>query len=379
MSEIKDSELKMYSRCPYSLHLKRLGLKQPPSGIMALSSYFNRQRTSLFDISDSKIGEIFPNQHHAGPKLLTPEEMTPEELRLFLKFQSPECFGDYLKVGWLNRNPEFHGQETLWLYESERYYLSKSILLAGKNYYEMILDNKNGVPIFGYMDKDLNLDHNGHRITVSISEIHSGARIFDIGLWRFNQQIPGDDIKGLNESSLVTLKLLLMTELLKQEFFRLKFKIDEKTAETSCKINPNLVYYHFNCTKDKLTSTRRTDADISKLDRGLDAFLERAQKNIFPFNLRNCNLCPYNSYDSQMERLCRKCNPQTRPLIPARYFKKRTWQFRKETLEGTTIASATIDDHVVAQLTITPDKNERFSTLFPHRELELEKRLKKLL
>jgi hypothetical protein len=358
MEIIKESYLKDYARCPYSLHLKLHGINQPMLGTIAMSMYFSIQKRRLLEIKDHNIGLIFPRQIHAGESLMTASEMSPEELSQYLAFKTAESFGNYLNGFWLTNNQNYANQETLWLFESQPFQTANTIKQAGTNYFNFL--STHGAPVLGFIDKEIVFEHRGQKYLVKIPSIYKRIGIIDTSLWNFNQDIDSEISSGLDKSALVTLRLLGLSTLLQQQFFRLKFDLTDSFE--------SLRYQHFNCSKGILSETTRTQQDTDSMQKAIDTFINKFERNEFPPNPKHCSSCPYNSLDDLFEPVCRKRNPNGRYPIPKEFFKKRNWRIEKEE----EIVRAFIQNHEIAKL-----EGNQFQTLFP--QLDLEKRMRKLI
>jgi hypothetical protein len=297
--------------------------KIPQSGVALEAMIFQQARKALMNIR-SGTGRLFYKDTRVGPHLKTLNELTKEELPEYLAFSSPESFGNAIFGRWMIMDDEFAGRKIAWNYESQKFHIGKELRAACTNYYNFVL--KHGTPLPGYINKDTAVDVNGLKIRMKFPEIRPGTIIDDPTIWSFNAENQFDEISRLEDSALVTLRILAFSQLVTQYpgYSRI-LGVSEKDVEemSNHAISDKVRYRHFNSSKADLTETFRTEKDLDMLNVIVDRFVNDTEKDVFNPNHRYCQGCGYNVVNELGEIVCNKARKGIRTHVPERYFKKK--------------------------------------------------------
>lgn len=345
---IKESDLKLFFRCPYAYFLKRHSdlTKIRRSAFGSQVIFFNRARTRLFNLRSPNVGKIFPFQHRAGPEMKLAEEMTSDELRTYLANKSPTTFGNSLYGAWLkiSRSDFYADSEILWNFEGQDFKGATTLRSAGRNYYNFNLEN--GAPIFGFLNEDVSFEFEGNTYTSRVPELRKilspdsdrALYIDDPTIWSFNLDIPlrnfgtNTEIRSeFSNSALVTLRVLgICRSAYGTSDLRSKWGIPNEVAEkwdgNSIFLDDFVRYRHFNASKNHVSVTTRKNSDLDLLRRTVDHFLLSKERKLFPPRERFCRLCQYNILDQQGEVVCHKRKKGQKPAVPSYYFRKRNFE-----------------------------------------------------
>ncbi|MGV8141656.1 MAG: hypothetical protein ACP5NW_04415 [Candidatus Woesearchaeota archaeon] len=322
---ITENDIKLWSRCSYAYFLKRhKGLsKIPQTGTALESMIFQQARKALMRIR-SETGRLFYKDTRVGPQSKTLNELTKDELPNYLAFSSPESFGNAIFGRWMIMDDRFANRDIVWNFNGQKYSIGKELKTACTNYYKFILGH--GTPLPGYINKDTAVNLNGTKIRITFPEIRKGMIIDDPTIWSFNAEHQFDLVPNLEDSALVTLRIMAFTQLVSEYpgYARVWGMSDKEAEEISNNIiSPKIKYRHFNASKSLLNETSRTEKDLSVLNMIVDKFLEDTAKNKFVPNHKHCQGCGYNVIDARGEIVCDKARKGLRTHVPERYFKKK--------------------------------------------------------
>jgi hypothetical protein len=322
---ITENDIKLWSRCSYAyFYKKHMGLtKIPQSGVALESMIFQQARKALMHIR-SETGRLFYKDTRVGPQLKTLNELTREELPEYLAFSSPEAFGNAIFGRWMIMNDKFANRDISWNFSEQKYSTGKELRNACTNYYNFILEH--GTPLPGYTNKDSAVDVNGLKIRIKFPEIRRGMIIDDPTIWSFNAENQFDEISRLEDSSLVTLRILAFSQLATQYpgYARI-WSISENDAEEMSMhvISDKIRYRHFNASKAYLTETSRNEKSLERLNMIVDRFVNDTEKGIFNPNHKYCQGCGYNVVNENGNIVCDKVKKGIRTYVPERYFRKK--------------------------------------------------------
>ena len=348
---ISDSDLILYSICPYSYYLYRLEgkTKIPTTANAAQALFFSNKRKGLFEVRDKNIGILFEGQRRAGPNLKYIEDMGREELEEYMPFVSAEAFGGSLKGGWLliaKRNI-FHENYVYWDYNNQHWAIAANLKNAGINYYNFILEHS--VPIMGLVDKERTFKFEGQFFKVKIPEIRvvncfEGQQIFldDPSIFDFK----GEAIQGartdINNSAIITLKLYGLSRLIKKypvtylPKLRIPVRLWDSIEHEDKLILQNLVFRHINFITDEEATTKRTDTDLDKLRELIKLYNRGIAAEQFDPNPAACPSCRYNILGINGKPVCEYKSNRTSPSVPRYYFDKENFRI-EEKQEGNEI------------------------------------------
>jgi hypothetical protein len=321
---ITENDIKLWSRCSYAYFYKRhMGLtKIPQSGIALESMIFQQARKALMRIR-SETGRLFYKDTRVGPQFKTLNELTAEESPAYLAFGSPESFGNAIFGRWMIVKDKFANRELVWNSKSQKFFIGRELRAACTNYYNFILEH--GKPLPGYINKDTAVNVNGIRVRIKFPEIRYGMIIDDPTIWSFNAENQFDNISQLENSTLVTLRVLAFSQLASTyPGYARAWGVPEKDVEEMSKqvVSPKIRYRHFNASRANLTETFRTEKNLDVLNRIIDKFVNDTEKKIFIPNHKYCQGCGYNVINEQGEIVCNKVKKGIRTHVPDRYFKK---------------------------------------------------------
>jgi len=321
---ITESDIKLWSRCSYAYFQKRhLGLTRiPQSGTALEAMIFQQARKALMRIR-SETGKLFYKDTRVGPQFKTLNELYPDESPKYLAFSSPESFGNAIFGRWMIIKDKFAGKEISWNHKSQRFMAGNELKKSCTNYYNFILEH--GKPLPGYINKDIAVDVNGTKIRIKFPEIRKGMIIDDPTIWSFNAENQFDNVSQLENSTLVTLRILAFSQLASTyPGYARVWGLSERDVEELSKqaISPKITYRHFNASKAILNDTYRTESDLDTLNRVVDRFMEDNEKKIFTPNHKYCQGCGYNVINELGDIVCSKVKKGIRTHVPDRYFKK---------------------------------------------------------
>jgi len=321
---ITENDIKLWSRCSYAYFQKKnLGLTRiPQSGTALEAMIFQQARKALMRIR-SETGKLFYKDTRVGPQFKTLNELSAEESSKYLAFGSPESFGNAIFGRWMIIKDKFAGKEIAWNNKSQKFMAGKELKLACTNYYKFILENQKPLP--GYINKDIAADVDGIKIRIKFPEIRYGMIIDDPTIWSFNAENQFDNVSRLEDSALVTLRILAFSQLAtKYSGYARVWGITEADAEEMSKqsISPKVIYRHFNASKSSLTQTFRTEGDLDTLKMIVDKFVTNTEKKIFIPNHKYCQGCGFNVINDLGDIVCNKVKKGIRTHVPERYFKK---------------------------------------------------------
>jgi hypothetical protein len=334
---ITENDIKLWSRCSYAYFQKKhLGLTRiPQSGTALEAMIFQQARKALMRIR-SETGRLFYKDTRVGLQFKTLNELTAEELPKYLAFSSPESFGNAIFGRWMIIKDKFAGKEVTWNYKSQKFTAGKELQTACTNYYKFILEHETPLP--GYINKDNAVSVNGLKIRIKFPEIRLGMIVDDPTIWSFNAENQFDNVSRLEDSALVTLRVLAFAQLASTyPGYARVWGVSEKDAEEMSKniISPNIRYRHLNASKSLVSETFRTKEDLDVLNRIVDKFAEDTEKGIFIPNHKYCQGCGYNVLNARGDIVCNKVKKGIRTHVPERYFKKSNISIRTDKVNDT--------------------------------------------
>ncbi|MBN1544143.1 hypothetical protein JW898_01625 [Candidatus Woesearchaeota archaeon] len=322
-----ESDLRTFARCPYAYFLKKHAsmTRTPISAFAAMALMFQQSRKSLFNLKDENTGRLFPYQHRAGTGWKLAEEMTAEELRRYLAIPDPKKFGKALKGKWgyFVSNNRYANRDIAWSYEKQRFAAALHLAKAAKHYHNFVVDN--GAPVLGFINDMETIRFEGNMFNVRFPEIRRGMTIDDPTLWGFNAADDFEKPRSINESSLVTLRILAYCTLAHDmDIFRMKWGVPDELAERwdgkTLHLGPEVSYRHLNAIADETTETRRSEEDLDRFRRAVEHFQQEVSRERFYPNPKSCGSCQYNAIDLLGEAVCRKRKKGAAAPVPAHFF-----------------------------------------------------------
>jgi hypothetical protein len=318
---------------------------------------FQQARKSLYNMRDPDIGRLFPIQSRAGPECKLPEEMSPEELRLYLSNVSGEAFGGSIKGKWLylTKGGTFAGGPLAFAFASQQGVAGVQLQEAGMNYYNFVIEH--GAPILGFINtnetfelegnedqEEQNLEAHvtfsfeGRMINIRIPELRRGMRLDDPTVWGFNADHP-DEGSDVSDSTLVTMRILGLCRTVNEiPHYRMKLRIPARLADQwdgkRSYLGPEITYRHINCSSGAVTETTRSDKDIDMLKRGLERFIDNVDREDFTPRQASCDSCQYNTIDASGKIFCDEAKKGRKPSAPAFYFRKRSYEIAADETPG---------------------------------------------
>lgn len=314
---IKETDLKLFFKCPYSYYLRNhIGLsKIPMTGAMLAGIFLKKERKNLF-----YVGDVFDFDRRAGPDSKHIEQMAGEEFVKYVSYKSAESFGKAAMMKWhMFIDKIMEKEDVVWSKKGERGLLGYHLMKACENYYNFILSN--GVPNMGAFETQKTFSFEGLKFKISLPELRTGF-IDDLDLHGFQQDI--------SKSQLVTLRMLGYASLLRNyEFYQRRWNVDEDLAERlragEFILVPNLRYRHIDLSRNEIAETKRNDSEVVILRKAIEVFLNKVELEEFPVNINNCAICSYNLLGANYEPLCPKIVYGKKSSAPEEMFKKKTF------------------------------------------------------
>ncbi|MBU2560746.1 MAG: hypothetical protein KKD17_00460 [Nanoarchaeota archaeon] len=323
---ITESDLRTFVRCPYAYFLKRhmAMTRTPISAFAAMALMFQQARKSLFNLKDPKTGRLFPYQHRAGTEWKLPEEMTAEELREYLAITDPKKFGNALKGKWgyFTGNNRYAGRDIAWSYEKQRFAAALHLAKAARHYHDFVIAN--GAPVLGFINDMETFEFEGTLFNVRFPEIRKGMTIDDPTLWGFNTADDFEKPQGINDSSLVTLRILAYCTLAHDiPLYQMKWGVPDELAEKwdskTLHLGPEVRYRHLNAIANETTETRRSEENLDRFRRAVAHFQEELSHERFYPNHKSCGSCQHNVIDLLGDGVCRKRKKGVAAPVPAHF------------------------------------------------------------
>ncbi len=355
---ISDSDLVLYSRCPYAFYLQRLEgkTKIPTGGTAAQVLFFLEKRKKLFNVRDKKIGILFDNQRRAGKYLHHIEKMSREELAAYMPFKDAKSFGGSLKGKWatITQRNIFHNNPIYWNFAREHMKLGADLKKAGANYYQFIISN--GAPVMGLIDKQRTVMFEGQHFKIKIPEIRvkhdSGFEIVidNPSLYSFKGEATGKTTNAnLQESAIITLSMYGFSKLLRKYPVTYLPKLNaplefwDFLENDDGIILQNLGFRHINLSKNTIDETARTDDDLDALRYLIADFTAGIAKERFEPNRKACHSCRYNILGIDGKPVCGSRNTNASLAVPSHYFLGDNFRI-EENISGNNISLVGIVD-----------------------------------
>jgi len=403
---IRESDLKHFFRfCPYAqyLHTEEGRTKIPWVTAVIQSIFFNgKRKKKLFNVRDPKTGYLFSsgnmkekekiNERRAGPNSRHVEHMNQDELREYMPFSSAESFGKTLRHIF-NRHAEkqsYAKHKIVWSFFSEYKRITEKgdfiagkaadeIRIAGKNYYNFILEN--GAPFMNFLDVDEIFEFEGQKFSTKFPEIcirkytaenfqeimaedpfrHMRDYIIfldDPDLFKFKEE---KSHYRFGTKSLATLRLLGLHSKISElrNGYRYKVRADNTIANSyngnPIYIDPTTTYRHICLLGDKdnghkpiITEMRMSDKDLDPLKILIEIYNEAMINENFDPVTKNCGVCPYNILGLDGKPECEYHDPMRHPAVPLEYLIDDLFSFNADEIP--------FDDD------IEPDKNVKIFT-----------------
>jgi len=362
---ITPKDIQLYCTCPQAYLLQKLlgQTKYPKSAIADRSMFFFRKRRELFDVRDPDIGQLFPGALRAGPSLTHVEDMSSEELELYLNSSGASEFGNAVVNSWDWHLKSVEGgthDNVVWNSPGERVMLRNGLAGIAQSYYQ--LNVKSGAPVIGYLDTDWPFLFEGQWYKVRVNELR--PRVKDgkfslfmdrLGVGAFKDEFgePGNHAS----SALATFEFLALSRALDYVFYWNKFRLEESVRDEFRnlpeRMKPHLVSRHLDLYGRSQSVTTRSEKDLDDFRRLTDHFQEGVLKEEFGPNTDNCDTCRCNVVGSGGSVGC-SYPPKKNPAVPFYYFPVKRFNVVESELDDSVVLSGYVNRHVSRKGSVEP-------------------------
>ena len=384
---ISDKDLLRYAACHRSHHLLT-SIRIPGTGIAEAVRFFQNKRRKLFNVREKGVGMLFETGRRAGPQADHIEEMTPEELKEYIPFESGEKFGGWLRGTWLmksiERKKKKRGEDDLddeeeegrrrfkpnpvyWKFAAEPFTLADKIAMAGTNYYNLLI--KHGAPIMGLVDRERTFVFNDRHMKANFPEIRvpnkarartswsqkpeleGDYKIFvdHPSMFSFSGELIGKDRAGPGTSAIITLRLYGLSELIKQYPVTYLPKLYapagywDYVESTKDKILKNLYFRHINLMTGEEEIATRTDSDLMELEEFVENHVSNVLAENYKPNKDSCSSCMYNTLGKDGSPVCHYRSKKHSPTVPIYYFDPKAFSIHRKDGEHNIVLNGMVE------------------------------------